>query len=183
MAEAQSLSQDQERACADDAVRQRVIQKFVDVLEDKKLAKSMEKHLFNWTIHTSGKDNIYKSWSNPQFRFRYTSRAMQLVQNLKNTKNPLLLEKIKSKSLPVKTFVGMKATEMWPENWIEIYEKIAQKDMRRTIKLDAGALEGAYMCMKCKSKKTTYRSLQLRSADEPMTNFHFCLNCSHSWKD
>ena len=42
--------------------------------------------------------------------------------------------------------------------------------------------DGLFQCSKCKSKKTTYYSLQTRSADEPMTNFITCTNCDNRWK-
>jgi transcription elongation factor S-II len=42
--------------------------------------------------------------------------------------------------------------------------------------------DGIFQCRKCGSKKTTYYSLQTRSADEPMTNFITCVHCKHRWK-
>ena len=42
--------------------------------------------------------------------------------------------------------------------------------------------EGIFQCRKCGSKKTTYYSLQTRSADEPMTNFITCVACKNRWK-
>ena len=42
--------------------------------------------------------------------------------------------------------------------------------------------DGIFQCRKCGSKKTTYYSLQTRSADEPMTNFITCVTCKNRWK-
>ena len=42
--------------------------------------------------------------------------------------------------------------------------------------------EGLFTCGKCKSKRTTYYQLQTRSADEPMTTFVTCKDCSKRWK-
>jgi DNA-directed RNA polymerase subunit M/transcription elongation factor TFIIS len=42
--------------------------------------------------------------------------------------------------------------------------------------------KGAFKCSKCKSEKTTYYQMQTRSADEPMTTFVTCHNCSKRWK-
>lgn len=42
--------------------------------------------------------------------------------------------------------------------------------------------DGVFQCKKCGSRKTTYYSLQTRSADEPMTNFITCINCKNRWK-
>lgn len=48
---------------------------------------------------------------------------------------------------------------------------------------DAEIEEGLFKCPKCKSKKTTYYSVQLRSSDEPMTNFITCTQCKNRWKN
>jgi len=42
--------------------------------------------------------------------------------------------------------------------------------------------DGAYKCKKCGNKKIVMYSLQLRSADEPMTNFFTCTMCGKKWK-
>ena len=42
--------------------------------------------------------------------------------------------------------------------------------------------DGIFQCYKCDSKKTTSYSLQTRSADEPMTVFITCVECSNKWK-
>jgi DNA-directed RNA polymerase subunit M/transcription elongation factor TFIIS len=38
-----------------------------------------------------------------------------------------------------------------------------------------------YKCPKCGSNRTKMVSLQIRGADEPMTNFHTCVTCGHRW--
>lgn len=44
--------------------------------------------------------------------------------------------------------------------------------------------EGVFTCRKCGGKKTTSIGVQLRSADEPMTNFVTCANpaCRNRWR-
>lgn len=42
--------------------------------------------------------------------------------------------------------------------------------------------EGIFECRKCGGKKTTSIGVQLRSADEPMTNFVTCVSCKNKWK-
>jgi len=43
--------------------------------------------------------------------------------------------------------------------------------------------EGIYQCGKCGGKKTISRRKQVRSADEPETNFITCLNCKNQWRE
>ena len=67
--------------------------------------------------------------------------------------------------MPIETFN--------PEKWIK--NDLQKED--ETIESS-----GLFKCPKCKFRKTTYYSMQTRSADEPMTNFITCLNCNHRWK-
>lgn len=36
---------------------------------------------------------------------------------------------------------------------------------------------------KCDSDKAYFRQVQIRSADEPMTNFYKCVKCATEWRD
>jgi transcription elongation factor S-II len=164
--------------------RGKVVARFEGALRDRVLAERLEKCLWNWTVRGCARDGIPLYWDNPRYRYRYTTRALGLEFNLKNPKNPELLRRVTERELSVKALVGLTPQEMWPENWDSVYERIAQRQLRREADVDASkAPDGAYTCGRCKSKKTVYTSLQIRSADEPMTNFVRCLNCGKSWKD
>lgn len=169
------------------ATRAKVIGRFGRVLGgDEELARRMEVCLWNWTIVTMQRDHGTKSlyWENPRYRYRYTTRALGLESNLRHPGNEQLARRITNRELCVKSFVNMTPQEMWPERWEDAYAKVAAKQLRREGAADAEtAPDGAYTCGKCKSKKTVYTSIQIRSADEPMTNFVRCLNCGKSWKD
>lgn len=49
-------------------------------------------------------------------------------------------------------------------------------------KVSIDIVDGAHLCNKCKTYKTTYYQLQTRSADEPMTTYVECHNCNNRWK-
>ena len=40
-----------------------------------------------------------------------------------------------------------------------------------------------FQCPRCGVSNCTYTQLQTRSADEPMTNFCFCLVCKKRWRE
>lgn len=165
-----------------ETTRGKVVDRFARVLEDELLAKRLEVSLWNWTIRTCARDSIPLYWENARFRYRYTTRALGLEYNVKA--NPTMRSKLLDKSVSVKTFANMSPTEMWPEKWEAAFQQVAMRQLRREAASDAStAPDGAYTCGKCKSRKTVYTSMQIRSADEPMTNFVRCLQCGKNWKD
>lgn len=167
--------------------RQKVVGRFVGVLGDEQLARRLEVCLWNWMVVTCQRDGIrgeLLKWANPRCRYRYTTRALSLEFNLKNPMNPGLLARLRAKELSPKAFVAMSPHEMWPEHWEPVFQRAAMRQLRRESGVDATkAPDGAYTCSKCKSRKTVFTSMQIRSADEPMTIFVRCLNCGKSWKD
>ena len=163
------------------AVRAKVQRRFERVLIEPEMAKKLEICLWNWTLKTSIKDGIPLYWENKRFRYRYTTRALSLVFNLRT--NPDLSEKIARKEVGLKRYVDMSPEEMRPDIYKPIYEALAKKNLKKMIPLDAhDAPDGAHTCRKCKSRKTVYTQLQTRSADEPMTTFVHCLSCGQNWK-
>lgn len=164
--------------------RAKVQARFLRVLGEEELAKRLEICTWNWTVKTCERDGVPLYWENPRYRYRYTTRALGLEQNLRHPKNPGLLQRVLSREVPVKKLAVMTPMEMWPEQWEEWKGRAVHKQLEREFDVDpANAPDGAYTCSRCKSKKTVYRSLQIRSADEPLTTFVRCLACNKAWKD
>jgi DNA-directed RNA polymerase III subunit RPC11 len=38
-------------------------------------------------------------------------------------------------------------------------------------------------CPKCEHDEAYFMQVQIRSADEPSTNFYRCVSCAHNWKE
>ena len=166
------------------AVRDRVAARLDRVVQDPELARRLEVAHWNRTITTFAEDHGAWAvvWANPAFRYRYTTKALGLEHNLRRA--PGVLDRLRSKALAPKQLLAMSPQEVWPELWEDAYARLAARQLRREADVDAAsAPDGAYTCGKCKSLKTVYTSIQIRSADEPMTNFVRCLNCGKSWKD
>lgn len=164
------------------AVRAKAAARYRAVLGDSaELAKNLELVTWNWAIRTCTRDAIPLYWDEPRFRYRYTTRVLGLEFNLKNA--PGLRDRVMDRSLGVKRFVNMTPQEMYPEQWEQAYQKVAVRQLRRESDGAEDAPDGAYTCRRCKSKKTVYTAVQIRSADEPMTIFVTCLKCGKNWKD
>lgn len=163
-------------------VRAKVTQRYARVLEDDTLARHLELVTWNWAIRSCERDGIPLYWDEARFRYRYTTRALSLEFNLK--KNDELRARVQSRALGVKKFVSLTPQEMCPDMWEETYQKAAIRQLRREAPTSVqDAPDGAYTCSRCKSQKTVYTAVQIRSADEPMTIFVTCLACGKNWKD
>ena len=119
-------------------------------------------------------------WTCLYFRNRYINKASNLIFNLKDTRNPRFIQAIVDKSVPLREIANLKADEIFPELWEPIKKRLWEKQV--ILGQPQNINDGIAQCGKCKSYKTTYYSLQTRSADEPMTNFFTCHNCGKRWK-
>ena len=72
----------------------------------------------------------------------------------------------------------------WPDGPFdhELDKNKLKQQQKELVNRKRKDVEGAFMCGKCKTMKTTYYQMQTRSADEPMTTFVTCLNCNNRWK-
>ena len=167
-----------------ETVRRKVIERFGRVFgEGNEKARDLEVCVYNWCVRSSRVDGIPRHWDNPAFRYRYTTKALALQFNLENPKNPGLLVKVNAGDMGLKKLVRASPAELFPELWEPVFERVVSRQMRRQLGGDvANAVDGAFTCGRCKSKKTTYYQIQVRSADEPMTTFVQCLNCGKRWK-
>ena len=126
----------------------------------RKKSENVEKSIYNYTIRYATSHDIEKSWNNVYFNHIYKLKACEILDNL----NTQLVKEIESKAISSSSIAFMtfdEENENIPENIVE---------------------DGIFQCRKCGSKKTTYYSLQTRSADEPMTNFITCIQCKNRWK-
>lgn len=165
-------------------VRDRVARRLERVVSDPALARRLEVAHWNRTIITFARDHGAHAvvWANPAFRFRYTTKALGLEHNVRSA--PGVLDRLRAGTLAPRALLAMAPSQVWPERWEAAYAAVAARQLRREAAADADtAPDGAYTCGRCKSLKTVYTSVQIRSADEPMTTFVRCLNCGKSWKD
>jgi DNA-directed RNA polymerase subunit M/transcription elongation factor TFIIS len=150
--------------------RDNIRQKFYKFLPSK-TADNAEKSIFNYTISISEKYNIDKSWTSEIFVNVYINKALHVIDTLQNDSD--LIEYIVSNKLG--KYIGTMSSK-------EIKNYRNEVNLTQNIEHEEN-IQGLFKCPKCKGNKTTYYSVQTRSADEPMTNFINCLNCSHRWKN
>lgn len=162
------------------SLRENIVKKLDDILNNEKRSINLEKAIYNWSIQQATTKNIVKKWDNPQFIQLYQDKLRCLYLNLKSNSSTLL-QRINNKEIKVKDLPFMSHQEIQPELWRPIIEaKIKRDKSKCEINLEAATDE--FTCFKCKKNRCTYYQLQTRSADEPMTTFVTCVNCGNRWK-
>ena len=149
-------------------------QKAIDLFKQKfseQVALNAEKSIFNYSVLYAKKINTDATWENYMFVHIYTSKFLTIKDNLENGS---LLDAVLKNNIDVKRIAFMTIQEL-NDKWN--MQKNTYDDDKKDIESS-----GLFKCPRCKHKKTTYYSVQTRSADEPMTNFITCLNCQHRWK-
>jgi DNA-directed RNA polymerase subunit M/transcription elongation factor TFIIS len=131
-------------------------------IEGKK-ACNIEKSILNFTIDYAIQNKIEQTWENSFFIHIYKQKLVTVMNLLENNE---ILQKVKDKTIQSKDFAFLTIKDFFSDIDLQ-NEEVA---------------DGLFECGKCGSKKTTYYSLQTRSADEPMTNFITCTKCKNRWK-
>ena len=163
-----------------DAFRTNVRTKLSKILEDDVIALNLEKGVFNYSLQEAGHKKIIKKWTNDRFIQLYVDRLRTIYINLKN---PDLLHHLKSKEIAPQTLVFMTHQEMNPDIWKDLLNKKSIIDANKyNVNLEAST--DMFTCPKsnCRSRKCTYYTLQVRSADEPETIFVTCLDCGKNFR-
>ena len=154
------------------------------IIEDDYITKNVERGIFNYTIWKSKQRHEQCIWDNIYFQDIYKSKLKQICANLipdSYIKNPNLLKKLKNKEYLPHEIVFASPETLFPERW----EKIIQEKKKRDAvisEIDFGQATNQFTCARCKGNKTTYYTMQTRSADEAETIFITCLQCNRRWR-
>ena len=146
-------------------------------------AANIEKGLYNATIQRAMRTNIARQWSNPRFLDAYRQRKQTVLANLDPASyvgNTLLLRRLMNQEMLPHTVAFLKPEELFPERWATFLQEQA-KEAAKGEYVPTGYYT-QYKCGKCGERKTTITEVQIRSADEPMTQFITCLVCKHKWR-
>lgn len=166
--------------------REKVIERILIKLKDckittknfEKLARNLEKGVYNFTIQDASTKNVVKKWENIHFTQIYLDKLRSIFNNLNATE---VIEQINNKTIKVHQLAFMTHQELQPSKWKKLLDdKKIRDENKYAPKIEAST--DNFTCWKCKSKKCTYYQLQTRAADEPMTTFVTCLSCGCRWK-
>ena len=144
-------------------IRNNVINHLTQLEIPEKNCQNIEKSIYNFTIQEYKNNDQIPTWDDLFFKHLYASKFMEIYIKLTDIEfKKQILETKKSQNI---AFMDIYSMEILEDEEVNTENE-----------------DGLFQCYKCKSKNTTYYSLQTRSADEPMTNFITCLNCKYRWK-
>ena len=144
----------------------------------------VEKGIYNASLQEATQKGVRKHWENPEFTTMYSIVARRVVANLDPEAyvgNPRLIQRLQDGEFAPHEVAFMSPKELFPEHW----QPLADAQTKRENIMLEGDKEGGsdmFTCKRCGKSKTKYWEMQTRGADEPMTIFIRCLNCSKTWR-
>ena len=172
-------------AFVDCAIREKVLENFKDLLESEERSKELEHHMLQTVVDMAKKEGYEVDWTNKTFWNMYRTRAISLYENLNPSSyvqnKESLLQKLKNGDLSCKVVAEMSPIDLCPARWKSSIERIIETEKKLYSTQKSASIH--MWCSSCKKKtKCDYYQLQTRSADEPMTTFVTCLECTKKWK-
>ena len=166
-------------------IRVKIKKKLTDILNNTLNAKNLEKSIYNFSRDTANQVGMDITFDNETFKMLYLHKSRSIIHNLDPNsyiKNTDLLDRVNSKELDLQELPNIDHFKIFPERWDLLikHQKILDK---RLTDIEPASTTDQFKCSKCKQRKCTYVSVQIRSADEPMTSFINCLHCGNSWRE
>ena len=155
-----------------------IIKKFNSILNNLDQAKQIEESIFNNTKVIMG----FLNENDKDFIIFYLEKCRSMYDNL-NKKSYFDTSEQKSKKIKINEYPNidiktLRHKTLWKT--IKQNQDILDKnlmDLKPTTETDQ------FLCKKCKNRKTTFYTMQIRSADEAETSFITCLVCNYSWRE
>ena len=159
-----------------DKTRSSAITELTKYIDDCKAVVGVEEAIFEFI-----KDKTKRYMTNETAIVNaYKCKIANLIQHISGTdiKNNKELFIKRLKKQPSKT-VNMRPVEAVPFIWADFIrtQKFEEKAMEETQHTDM------FQCGNCKKSECTYFQVQIRSSDEPATNFVTCVSCNHKWSE
>jgi len=170
-------------------IRQNNIKIFDKILDKLKLPKNtsklIERGIYNYSIDNCNLKEIIPIWENPIFVDIYISKSKHIYSNINNksyVNNVKLIDKLENGTILPYDLAFIDSYKLFPERWADIIDEKFKTDKMLNESLQECATD-LFECPRCFKNKTIYLQIQLRSSDEPMTNFITCVNCGNKWQN
>jgi DNA-directed RNA polymerase subunit M/transcription elongation factor TFIIS len=159
--------------------RAHVLQAFEERVSNKhvaaEVAKAIERSVMDYTKQECKARKIVElRWSNVLVRRTYLRKFRMILNNWES-----LMRLVKNKDIALCEFAFVDHQRMRPDIYKPILD-LMEKREKFTLLVDATEDEdyqSVLKCDSCGSFRTTYVTMQTRSADEPETIYMKCFNC------
>lgn len=138
------------------------------------VAKEIEKSVLDFTKKSCTNRKIEVRWSNIVVRRLYIRKLRMILNNMDS-----LISLARKKDIALCEFAFVDHHRMRPDIYKPLLEQMERRE-KLTILVDAEETEdyqGMLKCEGCGSFRTTYVTMQTRSADEPETIYVKCFAC------
>ena len=161
-----------------DEFREKITHKIDAHFDNIKLSKNIERGVYNYALKEATNKKLVKKWENHFFVQLYIDRLKTIYTNIQHEpfKQDIINGKIKASYLAY-----MSHYEMRPDKWSKMIDEKTKRDSCKYETIIEASCD-TFICRKCRSNRTTYYQVQLRSADEPMTTFVNCIDCGNRWR-
>ena len=168
-------------------IRIKIKKKLSIILNNKNFSKILEKNIYSFCKDQANLIGMDISFDNESFKMLYVQKSRSIIHNLDKKsyiQNDYLLDKINNNEINIQDIVNLTNIELFPQRW-DLYIKKQKILDKRLTDITPASTTDQFKCSKCKQRKCTYVSIQIRSADEPMTNFISCLHpgCGNAWRE
>lgn len=169
-------------------VRNRARRSLWEITGSPEVSRDIERGILEETIREAYKYNLPRVWKNSVVKEIYRALFAKVWRNLlpedhpQSVKNPKLLTHVMSGLIQPGDLAKMSPQKLWPEHWRDLEEARIMRQIA-TLERSATASTDMFTCGRCGKNECTYREVQTRSADEPMTAFVLCLVCGNRWKE
>jgi len=157
--------------------RAEVYSKIIKQLYNIEKAVALEAGIFEFAIVYIVLNNLQHEYILSVYREKSNDILLNLDENSilqnKKLKYNILNNIIDPQEVPF-----IEAQKIHPDRWST---QIKKKELRE-FKNNNITYTNLYKCHKCKQRKCSVIQMQIRSADEPMTNIITCVNCQNVWK-
>ena len=163
--------------------RDKIRNKFKLILDNEKEAGIVEEHIFKFVKNLNPIPEGQTLDETPDALLFYMEKSRSLYDNLNpnsyfDNKEGLLKFKKNNTIVIQNNIKELRHKTLWKK--IKQNQEILDKNL---MGLKPTAETDQFLCKKCKERKTTFYTMQIRSADEAETSFITCLNCGYSWRE
>lgn len=162
--------------------RDKIKNKFISILKDEKQADNIEQSIYNITLKENPFPEGQTLEENPDSLLFYMEKSRSIYDNI----NPNSYFNNKEALLKIKNMSNIASHDIKEFRHKTLWKTIKQNQEildKNLMGLKPTAETDQFLCTKCKERKTTFYTMQIRSADEPETCFITCLNCGYSWRE